>query len=381
MRALPVLKVRAASRRSAAEDQVLVMKRCVTSGCMDRPGVYRMLSRDGEVLYVGKSKRVRSRLLSYFRCAFPADKGARLLREAHQIEWEYVPSEFAALLRELRLIKTLRPRFNVALKRDARHFAFIKVTAGPASKLLVVRGASDDTAAVYYGPFFGAQQLEEAVRELSDVLGLRDCALTTHMHFADQQELFQLYPRTPGCIRHEIHKCLGPCVGGCSVTQYTERVALAKAFLDGSNDGPIAILRARMVESSEHLEFERAGILRDKVQRLESLRTQFLRFRFAVESLSFIYAVPGHDGDDRVYFIRRGRVRAEQPAPRSAHARAEVNALAEEIFGSGERSGAQVPTHEIDELLLTTSWFRRFPDELGRTSEFSPRGAPPKTRI
>ncbi len=367
---------RRARRAAAGADQLGTMKRCVTDDCTDRPGVYRMIARDGEVLYVGKSKRVRSRLLSYFRCVFPADKGARILREAHQIEWEYVPSEFAALLRELRLIKTLRPRFNVALKRDARHFAFIKVTAGPASKLLVVRGASDDTAAVYYGPFFGAQQLEEAVRELSDVLGLRDCALTTRMHFADQQELFHLYPRTPGCIRHEIHRCLGPCVGGCSVAEYSERVALARAFLDGTNNGPIEMLRARMLESSERLEFERAGTLRAKVQRLESLRTQFLRFRFAVESLSFLYAVPGHDGDDRVYFIRRGRVRAEHAAPRSAEARAELGAIAEQIFGSVDTCGAQVPTHEIDELLLTTSWFRRFPLELGRTSEPLVRKAP-----
>lgn len=360
---------RTPKRTTAQEDQLGAMKRCVTSDCTNRPGVYRMLARDGEVLYVGKSKRIRSRLLSYFRCAFPADKGARILREACQIEWEYVPSEFAALLRELRLIKTLRPRFNIALKRDARHFAFIKVTAGPASKLLVVRGASDETAAVYYGPFFGAQQLGEAVRELSDVLGLRDCAVDTRMHFADQQELFQLYQRTPGCIRHEIRKCLGPCVGGCSVAEYSERVALARAFLDGTDEGPIEILRARMVESSERLEFERAGILRDKLQRLEALRTQFLRFRFAVESLSFIYTVPGHEGDDRVYFIRRGRVRGEHAAPRSASTRAEVDALARQVFGGAERRGTEVPTHEIDELLLTTSWFRRFPRELQRTAQ------------
>ena len=360
---------RSTKRTFAQEGQLSAMKRCVTSDCTNRPGVYRMLARDGEVLYVGKSNRIRSRLLSYFRCAFPADKGARILREAHQIEWEYVPSEFAALLRELRLIKTLRPRFNVALKRDARHFAFIKVTAGPASKLLVVRGPSDDTSAVYYGPFFGAQQLGEEVRELSDVLGLRDCALDTRMHFADQQELFHLYPRTPGCIRYEIHKCLGPCVGGCSVSEYSERVNLARAFLDGADNGPIEILRARMVESSERLEFERAGILRDKLQRLEALRAQFLRFRFAVESLSFIYTVPGHEGDDRIYFIKRGRVRGEHCAPQSDSARDEVNALAQEIFSGRERRGAQVPTHEVDELLLTISWFRRFPDELERTSQ------------
>ena len=90
------------------------MRAHVRATAKDRPGVYRMLSSDGEIVYVGKSKRVRTRLLSYFRCAFPEEKGARILREAERIEWEYTPSEFAALREELRLIKRLRPRFNVA---------------------------------------------------------------------------------------------------------------------------------------------------------------------------------------------------------------------------------------------------------------------------
>ena len=123
------------SRRFAAQ---------VRAAAEDRPGVYRMLSGDGEVVYVGKSKRVRTRLLSYFRCAYPEDKGARILREAQAIEWEYTPSEFAALLAELQLIKQMRPRFNVAMKRDDRHYVFIKLTRGAAPKLLVVRGAGGD---------------------------------------------------------------------------------------------------------------------------------------------------------------------------------------------------------------------------------------------
>ena len=85
-----------------------------------------MLSSDGEIVYVGKSKKLRTRLLSYFRCSFPEDKGARIVREATRIEWDYHPSEFASLLEELRLIKLYRPRLNVAMKRDARHFAFSK---------------------------------------------------------------------------------------------------------------------------------------------------------------------------------------------------------------------------------------------------------------
>src|SRR5213595_4119082 len=113
--------VSALAKQPTTDTQLAIMRSNVRETAADRPGVYRMLSSDGEVLYVGKSKRVRSRLLSYFRCAYPEDKGARILRSAETIEWNYTPSEFAALLQELRMIKRIRPRYNVAMKRDGRN--------------------------------------------------------------------------------------------------------------------------------------------------------------------------------------------------------------------------------------------------------------------
>jgi excinuclease ABC subunit C len=348
------------------------MRAAVRSDAADRPGIYRMLSSTGEVVYVGKSKQVRTRLLSYFRCSYPEEKGARILREADAIDWEYTPSEFAALLQELRLIKRFRPRMNHAMKRDGTHYVFIKITRGLAPKLTVVRGPSGEDASIYYGPFVGAQRIEEALRELSDVLMLRDCRSDMKMHFSDQQELFQLSARTPGCIRYEIGKCLGPCVGGCSVAQYDERVALARGFLDGASDGPMESLERQMEEASGQLQFERAASLRDKLQRLEVLREQFARLRFAVEKLSFVYTVPGHEGDDRVYVVKRGVVRAELPKPRSSWQRTKLKRLARDIFGDApEKPALAVPTHEIDELLLLSSWFRKFPDEMSRTKQVS----------
>jgi excinuclease ABC subunit C len=355
-------------RPPTSDEQIAVMRTHVKAAARDAPGVYRMIAPDGEVVYVGKSKRVRSRLLSYFRCAFPEEKGARILREAVRIEWEYTPSEFAALVGELRLIKKFRPRFNVAMKRDARHYCFIKLTKGPASKFVVVRGAGHDDNSIYFGPFMGAVAVNDAIRELNDVLGLRDCATDQRMHFADQPELFDIMPRTPGCIRFEVRKCLGPCVGGCTIQQYAERLTLARAFLEGANDGPIAQLRSEMEAASDRLEFERAAVLRDKLKRLEALRQQFGRLRFAVETLSFAYTVPGTDGDDRVYLIRRGRVRAETSLPRTPADAAQLMRLIDDVFSPVERETGQIPTHEIDELLLLSSWFRRFPNELERTS-------------
>jgi excinuclease ABC subunit C len=374
--------VSAAARRAilervpTSEEQIAVMRDHVRNGATDRPGVYRLLASGGEVLYIGKSKQLRTRLLSYFRCAYPEDKGARMLRESSAIDWEYVPSEFAALLSELRLIKRFRPRFNVALKRDAHNYAFIKVTRGPAPKLAVVRSPGTDDGGTYYGPFLGAQRLGEALRELSDALGLRDCAHDTPVFFSDQPDLFAIPPRTPGCIRLEIRKCLGPCVGACGEAEYAGRVSLARAFLDGADDGPIASLLRQMQEASARLDFERAAALRDKVQRLEVLREQFARLRFAVETLSFVYPVPGVDGDDRVYLIRRGCVRAERTAPRTADESEVLQQLVAETFSGGEPAGTSVAAHDVDELMLVSSWFRQHPAELDRAVHAKPTKKP-----
>jgi excinuclease ABC subunit C len=267
----------------------------------------------------------------------------------------------------LRYIKRYRPRLNVAMKRDGRNLCFIKLTGGVAPRLTVVRGPGLDDRAMYYGPFLGAQRVDESLRELSDVLGLRDCTLDKQMKFSDQAELFTGPPRTPGCLRYEVKKCLGPCIAACSSVEYMVRVGMARAFLDGTDDGPVETLRAEMTTSSERLEYERAAAYRDKLHRLEALRKEFGRLRFAVESLSFVYTVTGYDGADRLYVIRRGRVRGEVEAPQSAGDRAALDQLLSDTFGDAT-TGMQVPSHEIDELLLLSSWFRRFPAELERTA-------------
>lgn len=358
------------SAKEAAAHAAQMLAR-VKDEARDIPGVYEMRSADGEIIYVGKSKKLRTRLLSYFRAVYPADKGARILRDAAELQWEYVPSEFASLLEELHRIKRYRPRHNVAGKRDARHFAFIRVAHGAAESFRVVRGAGTEAGGVFFGPFRGAGQLGDALRELNDALGLRDCALDTPMHFADQAELFAA-PRTPGCIRHEIGKCLGPCVAAVRRDEYAARFALARAFLEGASDVPVAALRGAMEQASDQLEFERAAAIRDKIERLESLRAQFARLRFAVESLSFVYTPAAVHGEPLSYVIRRGRVRAALPTPKSSDDRRAFDAKVAGIFAPVERNEGTVPHHEIDELLLVTSWFTRFPKELERTTSLAP---------
>ncbi len=369
---------RARSTTADVEARVLRLKEQVRLDAHDRPGVYWMESPTGEIVYVGTSKQLRTRLLDYFRAEFPKDKGARIIREAATLHWEYLPSEFAALLAELRRIKQWRPRYNVMMKRDARHYAFIRLAPGDAPRFQVVRGAGTDTRSTYFGPFRGAQQLEDALRELNDALGLRDCRLDQPMHFADQPELPVAPQRTPGCIRHEIGRCIGPCVAATTRAAYAAQVTLARDFLHGRHDAPVQALTETMRGLSDTMEFERAALVRDKIARLESLRDQFARLRTAVESLSFVYAVPGRDNDDRVYLIHRGRVRGELAAPRTA---ADEQALADrcrEVFTAAAPTATTVPVHEMDEVLLVASWFRKFPHELERTRVPVRSTAPPR---
>jgi excinuclease ABC subunit C len=242
------------ARRTAApevEARVARMRDHVTLESLDRPAGYRMFSPDGEIVYVGKAKRLRTRLLGYFRAAYPVEKSARVIREAARVEWEYQPSEFAAMLEELRAIKRWRPRLNVAMKRDAWHYAFVRVAPHPVPRFQVVRSAGRDASGVYYGPFSGAHQITEALRELNDALGLRDCRLDLPMFFADQTELPVASARTPGCIRHEIGKCLGPCIGAVTHGSYHGQFRAAVAFLEGAHDTPIAMLRDAMEASSD----------------------------------------------------------------------------------------------------------------------------------
>ena len=123
-----------------------------------------------------------------------------------------------------------------------------------------------------------------------------------------------------------------------------------------------------MIIASEFMHFERAASLRDKLQRLEDLREEFTRLRFAVETLSFTYTVKGFEGDDRVYVIKRGLVRAERQKPKSRKEKSALQQMVQAMFaGEPQPAPGVVPTHAIDELMLVSSWFRRHPKELKRT--------------
>jgi excinuclease ABC subunit C len=343
------------------------LRRRVHALADNRPAVYQMCDATGRVLYVGKAKRLRNRLLTYFRASYPDDKAARILYAANEIRWDYVPSEFAAYLGELRQIRRLRPHFNYK-GNLTRRSVLIKIAGGPAPRVYgggtVARG---DVRC--YGPFRSMARTLEAVRTLNDLLGLRDCAATVPVVFAGQGDLFA-QARQAACMRYEFGFCSGPCAGFVAEREYQRRVDTAMAFLEGRTLQPIDRVVAAMQDAAAEAQFELAARWRSKFEQLEWLLAATSRARTAVDLLSFVYRDAGDFGDDRIYILRQGVVRASFPYPSSPIEHEAFRAVVAEEMRRPDPPAGPLPLDSIDEVLLMMAWFRAHPDALRRTSPF-----------
>jgi excinuclease ABC subunit C len=344
----------------------------VRASAENRPGVYRFLGPRGEVLYVGKSVRIRTRLLSYFRRE-PRGKLRELLRVAEGVEWEYAPNEFEALLREFRQIRAFRPRFNVRHRRE-RRWAWVKLTREPAPRLLASRRPSPDGSR-WFGPFPAGRGLPDTLRDLSRTMGLRDCPRDTPLHFADQLDLLG-NPLTPLCSRAGMGSCPGPCAGLCSREGYQENVRRVVAFLEGRDDAPLELLRARMEAAAGRRDFELAGRLRDRIEDLRQLRDSIGSFTEHLKSLTFVYRPAGAEGggeyaDPAVgrqgYLIVQGRVRWTFPWPAPGETDATLAPTLERLRREPATPPEGLSPTDREELFLVARWFRDRPVERERT--------------
>lgn len=331
----------------------------------NRPAVYRMTDPAGRVLYVGKAKRLRARLMSYFRASFPEDKSARILHAAADISWDYVHSDFAACLGELRQIRQLRPPFNVTMNRT-RRAVFIKILDSPAPKVYAGATVGRQDGRVY-GPFRSPTRVAEGVRVLNDLLGLRDCEARMPIVFADQGDFFHAEAQA-ACHRHELGQCTGPCAGLVSELEYHRRIDTAAAFLEGRTVQPIDRAIAAMQEAAGAQDYERAARYRERFEHLEWLLAATARSRSAVDLLTFVYRDPGVFGDDRAYLIRRGTVRACFPYPTTPIERIAFGGVVREELAREEPATGPLPLEAVDEILLLMSWFRVHPEALKRTT-------------
>ena len=331
----------------------------------DRPAVYRMMDPAGRVLYVGKARKLRNRLLSHFRAKFPDDKSARILQATADITWDYAPSEFAALLGEIRTIKKFRPPYNVAGNRT-RQALFITVQEGPAPRLAVAKWPHGEERV--YGPFRSGDRVRAGVRTLNDLLGLRDCPPKMPIVFADQGDLFA-EPRQAACLRYEIGQCLGPCAALVTQERYRAAAVDAISFLEARAIAPVDRVVTAMEGAARDADFETAARWREKFEALEWLLAATVRARAAVDLLTFVYRDPGTHGDDRAYLIRRGTVRAAFPYPTTPIETEAFRAAVAEEMARPEPATSVLPVERLDEILVVMAWFRKHPEALRRTSK------------
>src|SRR5262245_12205879 len=230
-------------RHVCAENRVQLRKQ-VRWHAPRLPGVYGMLDPRGRLVYVGKAKVLRARLLSYFLKGSRHEKAGRIIDQTRTIVWEPGPCEFAALIRELELIRRWRPGYNVQGQPGRERQVYLCVGRKPAPYVYATREPNGKEIACV-GPIKGANMAREAARRLNDLFRLRDCAQHQTMHFAEQSELFPIL-RTAGCLRYELGTCLGPCASFTTRTTYSRHVRAVKDFLEGRDVSILHHLESQM---------------------------------------------------------------------------------------------------------------------------------------
>ncbi|MDJ0614212.1 MAG: excinuclease ABC subunit UvrC [Rhizobiaceae bacterium] len=271
----------------------------VIANCVKRlpnsPGVYRMFSTSGDVLYVGKAKSLKKRVASYAKMGGHTNRIARMIRETANMEFVTTHTEMEALLLEANLIKRLRPKFNVLL-RDDKSFPYIVISDDhPSPGIFKHRGARSKKRS-YFGPFASAGSVNRTLNAMQRAFLVRTCT----------DSVFE--SRTRPCLLHQIKRCAGPCTGEVSEEEYGKLVKDAKNFLLGKSSQMQASLSKQMQEASEELDFERAAIYRDRLSALSHVQShQGINPRSVSEA--DVFAVRQHGGLTciQVFFFRTGQ--------------------------------------------------------------------------
>jgi excinuclease ABC subunit C len=283
------------------------------------PGVYRMLSANADVLYVGKAKNVKKRLSNYARQSAP--QPARILRMiASTVTVEIISThtETEALLLEANLIKQLRPRFNVQL-RDDKSFPYILITGDHwAPQILKHRGAQTRPGR-YFGPFASAGAVNRTITALQRAFLIRSC---TDSFFES---------RSRPCLLYQIRRCAGPCTREIDFPGYTTLVREASDFLSGRSHAVKQELAAEMEKASGELEFESAALYRDRLAALSAIQSQQgINPRTVEEADVFAIHQEGGFSCVEVFFFRTG----QNWGNRAYFPRAEKTYTPEEVLGS-----------------------------------------------
>jgi len=260
-----------------------------------RPGVYRMLDGEGQILYVGKARNLKARVSSYFQPSNVQPKVQALIAKTANMEVTITNSETEALLLEYNLIKKHRPRFNVVL-RDDKSFPYLHLeTNHEFPRLNFYRGSRKEPGK-YFGPYPSAGAVRDTLQQLQKLFRIRNC---DDAYFAN---------RSRPCLQYQIQRCTAPCVGLVSKEHYARDVGAAIKVLEGRNDEVSEDLGRRMEAAAERLDFEEAAQIRDQLAKLKVIQAQQIVTAGADHDADVI-AIAAANGEYCValMFVRAGR--------------------------------------------------------------------------
>ena len=260
-----------------------------------KPGVYRMIAADGEVLYVGKARFLRSRVAAYTQPTRLDNRLLRMVSGTKTMEFSVTDSEAEALLLENNLIKRFKPRFNVLL-RDDKSFPYIVIRRDTEWPQLAKHRGVRDPGNEYFGPFASATAVNRTLYALQRAFPLRSCS----------DGVFST--RTRPCLQYQIKRCTAPCVGRIDHTEYGAIVDEVRGFLGGRNREVQQALSQRMEQASVGLEFERAAVLRDRIRALAHIQShQSIALPSIDEADIFAGHAEGGQMCVQVFFLRAGQ--------------------------------------------------------------------------
>lgn len=259
------------------------------------PGVYRMLNRRGDALYVGKAQNLKKRVTSYTQISKLPRRLQRMVAETHRLEVVTTQSEIEALLLESNMIKRLMPRYNVLL-RDDKSFPYILITKDNACAQITKHRGAHSRDGDYFGPFASAGAVNRTITALEKAFLLRSCSDAVYA------------TRTRPCLMYQIKRCSAPCVGRISEAGYADLVEQARNFLTGRSQGVQQKLGAAMEEASEALDFETAAVYRDRLRALAHIQSHQ---EVNLEGIDDADVIAAHQDAGQtcvqVFFFRAGR--------------------------------------------------------------------------